>query len=502
MSQNSTLTAPSHAAGGAAPAGFAGQYIDGSWRAGTAGRDQINRDPYTGQSLGRIALASLDDLNEAYEAAARHQKAWAQRLPAERSEVFLRAMNILDQRREEIIDWLIRESGSTRLKASMEWGAVRAGMFEAATLPPRACGRIQPIDVAGKESRTYRVPLGVIGVISPWNWPMHLSNRSIAPALALGNAVVVKPSDETPVTGGLLLASIYEEAGLPKGLLNVVNGDVSVMGDAFTLHPVPKFISFTGSTRVGRRIGELAVRAPALKRVGLELGGNAPLVVLDDADIDLAVRAAVFGRFLHQGQICMSTNRIIVDAAVYDEFAAKFVAQVQTLKCGDPQQMETSVGPLINQRQLDSVLSKVAEARSEGAKQVLGGEPVGLVLPPQVFVDVDNTSRLAQSELFGPVALIIKARDEADALHMANQTDAGLSSAVFTRDEGRGLNFARQVEAGMTHINDITVGDSANIMFGGEKNSGIGRFNGDWIVAEFTREQLITVQHQPRAYPF
>jgi aldehyde dehydrogenase (NAD+) len=178
------------------------------------------------------------------------------------------------------------------------------------------------------------------------------------------------------------------------------------------------------------------------------------------------------------------------------------VAQVKTLKCGDPDQMDTNVGPLINQRQLDGVLTKLEAARRDGAKQVLGGDPVGLVLPPQVFVDVDNGSALAQSELFGPVAVIIKARDEADALRMANQTDAGLSSAVFTRDEGRGLNFALQIEAGMTHINDITVGDSANIMFGGEKNSGIGRFNGDWIVAEFTREQLITVQHKPRAYPF
>jgi len=331
---------------------------------------------------------------------------------------------------------------------------------------------------------------------------MHLSNRSIAPALALGNAVVVKPSDETPVTGGLLLARIYEEAGLPPGLLNVVNGDVADVGDAFTLHPVPKFISFTGSTRVGRHIGQLAMRASSIKRVGLELGGNAPLVVLDDADVDLAVRAAVFGRFLHPGQICMSTNRIVVDARIHDEFVDRFLAHTRTLKHGNPDLIETAVGPVINHRQLDCMLTRIEAARASGATQVLGDSPSGLVLPPQVFVDVDNDSELAQSELFGPIALIVKARDEADALRIANQTETGLSSAVFTRDEGRGLRFALQVEAGMTHINDITVGDSANIMFGGEKNSGIGRFNGDWIAAEFTREHLVTVQHTPRAYPF
>ena len=304
------------------------------------------------------------------------------------------------------------------------------------------------------------------------------------------------------MTGGLLLASLYEEAGLPPGLLNVVIGDVADIGDAFTLHPVPKFISFTGSTRVGRHIGELAMRGSRLKRVGLELGGNAPVVVLDDADLDLAVHAAVFGRYLHQGQICMSSNRIIVDASIYDAFVERFVAHVKTLKHGDPDAPDTTIGPIINQRQLDGMLGRIANACAAGARLVLGGEPQGLVLPPHVFVDVDNDSELAQSELFGPIALILEAQDEADALRMANQTDSGLSSAVFTRDEGRGLRFALQVEAGMTHVNDSSVNDSAHVMFGGEKNSGIGRFNGEWIVAEFTRDHSITVQHTARRYPF
>jgi aldehyde dehydrogenase (NAD+) len=481
---------------------FSGQYIAGEWRAGRAGTALSDRDPYTGALIAEIAQANLDDLDAAYRAAARAQPDWARRLPAERAVLFLRAATIMDARHEEIVSWLIRESGSTRIKAEMEWGAVRGGMIEAASMPGRATGQILPVDVDGKESRVYRSPLGVIGVISPWNWPMHLSHRSIAPALALGNAVVVKPADDTPVTGGLLIARIYEEAGLPAGLLNVVIGEVRQIGDPFTLHPVPKFISFTGSTAVGQHIGGLAMTGPTLKRVALELGGNAPCVVLADADLDLAVRAAVFGRFLHQGQICMSSNRIIVDAAIYDEFVERFVARASALKCGDPNDPETAIGPIINQRQLDGMKKHIAAAKVAGVQQLLGGDPDGLVLPPHVFAGVDNQSDLAQAELFGPIAPIIRAKDEADALRIANQTQFGLASAVFTRDEGRGLRFARQIEAGMTHINDISVNDFPNNMFGGEKNSGLGRFNGDWIIAEFTTDHLITVQHDPRQYPF
>lgn len=486
----------------ASRADFSGQYIAGQWRAGKSGKTLADTDPFNGDTLAKISLANEQDLNDAYHAAEQAQKAWAQTLPAQRSEVFLRAIAVMDARHEEVVSWLIRESGSTRMKAEMEWGAVRGGMLEASSMPGRAIGRIQPIDVPGKESRTYRVPVGVIGVISPWNWPMLLSNRSIAPALALGNAVVVKPADDTPITGGLLLASIYEEAGLPPGLLNIVIGDVADIGDAFTLHPVPKFISFTGSTRVGRHIGELAMRGTMIKRVGLELGGNAPLIVMDDADVQQAVRAAIFGRFLHQGQICMSTNRIIVHAAVYDEFVQKFVASAQALKYGDPNQPNTAIGPIINQRQLNGMLQRIEAARMAGTKQLLGGDAQGSVLPPHIFVDVDNMSELAQSELFGPIAVVIKARDEAHAIQMANQTDAGLSSAVFTEDEARATRIAMQLEVGMTHINDITVNDSPNIMFGGEKNSGIGRFNGDWIIAEFTRDHLITLQRNKPIYPF
>jgi aldehyde dehydrogenase (NAD+) len=481
---------------------FTGQYINGQWRNGRRGLPLEDRDPFTNKLLTTISMADQTDLDEAYKAAENAQIAWAKTSPSEKVAVFLAAVSIMDARREEIINWLIHESGSTRVKAEIEWGFVRGDILEAMTYPARVAGRILPLDIPGKESRIYRQPLGVIGVISPWNLPMHLSQRSIAPALALGNAVVVKPSEETPVTGGLLIAKIYEEAGLPAGLLNIVIGDVADIGDAFTLHPIPKFISFTGSTRVGKRIGELAVTGPTLKRVALELGGNAPFVVLEDADIDLAVRAAVFSRFMHQGQGCVCSNRIIVDAKIYDEFVGKFVKHVRTLKAGDPNDRGTAVGPIISQRHLDRMCKNIADARAAGFNLVLGGEPQGLVLPPHVFVDVDNACELAQTELFGPIAQIIKANDEDEALRFANETPYGLSSAVFTRDENRGLRFALQIEAGMTHINDSTVNDTANNMFGGEKNSGIGRFGGDWVIAEFTRDHWITIQHSPRKYPF
>ena len=359
-----------------------------------------------------------------------------------------------------------------------------------------------PLDEPGKESFAYRQPLGVIGVISPWNFPMYLSHRSIAPALALGNAVVVKPAKDTPVTGALLIAKIYEEAGLPSGLLNVVIGPVTQIGDEFTLHPVPRLISFTGSTRVGRQIGQLAMTGPSMKRVALELGGNAPLVVLGDADVEYAAHAAVVGRFLHQGQICMSTNRIIDDAKIYNEFIEQFVARAKVLKFGDPKDPSVSIGPIINQKQLKSHLDHIAGARAAGARQVVGGDPQGQVLPPHVFIDVTNQMQVAQDETFGPIAPIIKVNGDEEALRVANDTQYGLSSAVFTRDRERGMKFALGIQAGMTHINDHTVDDTPTGPFGGEKNSGLGRFGGEWILHEFTRDHWITARNERAVYPF
>lgn len=482
--------------------GFDGQYIDGAWRPGRSGQTFNDTNPYNSEKLAEIALADHSDLDAAYQAAAKAQTTWAATLPAERAQVLLRAAAIMEARREEIVDWLIRESGSTRIKAQVEWQFLYGITLEAASFPHRMAGRILPIDEPGKESRAYRRPIGVIGVISPWNFPIYLSNRSVAPALALSNAVVVKPAQDTPVTGGLLLAKIYEEAGLPPGVLNIVIGASSEIGDPFTEHPIPGLISFTGSTGVGRHVAELAAKSRFIKRVALELGGNTPCVVLDDADLDQAVRGAIFGRFLHQGQICMSTNRLIVDASVYDKFVEGFVAHARTLKYGDPSDPETVIGPVINAKQLDTMMQHIKRSRDAGARQLLGGDPEGLVLPPHVFADVTNDMPIAKSETFGPIAPMIKVHGEEQALQVANDTEYGLSSSVFTRDEARGLRFALGLQVGMTHINDSSVDDSPTGPFGGEKNSGIGRFGGEWILREFSTDHWVTVQHTRRAYPF
>lgn len=476
--------------------------LGGQWRAGRSGKISEDRDPYTDEVLVRIPLANEQDLEEAYRAAATVQPQWASTLPGERAAILRRAASIMEARREEIVTWLIRESGSTRLKANVEWGSAHALTLEAASAPYRVQGRILPSDIPGKENRVYRQPVGVVGVISPWNFPLHLSNRSVAPALAVGNAVVIKPASDTPVTGGLLLAKIFEEAGLPPGVLSVVIGPGRVIGDAFVLHAVPRVVSFTGSTPVGRRIAELVAKSSMLKKVALELGGNSPFIILDDADLDLAVNAAVFGKFIHQGQICMITNRLIVDSKIYDQFVERFTARVRNLKVGDPTSADTAIGPIINQSQFDGLMKHIAAARANGARQTVGGDPQGLVLPPHVFADVTPLMQIAQDEMFGPVVSVIKVAGEEEAIRVANDTEYGLSSAVFTRNVERGVRVALQVKAGMTHVNDQPVNDLPNCPFGGEKNSGLGRFGGDWIVEEFTTDHWVSVQHTPRQYPF
>ena len=478
------------------------QPIAGQWRTGTAQRNLDVIDPFTQQTLLSLPMASREDLDEAYRAAQQAQGDWAAMGPTARGDIMRRAVAIFDERKDEIVDWLIREAGSTRIKAEIEWGSARAITQEAASMPGRVHGRILPSDVPGRESRVYRRPLGVVGVISPWNFPLHLSARSVSPALALGNAVVIKPASDTPVTGGLLLARIFEEAGLPAGVLSVVVGAGSDIGDAFVEHPVPSFISFTGSTPVGRNIGRITAGGEHLKHVALELGGNSPFVVLADADIEAAVNAAVVGKFLHQGQICMAVNRIIVEQPALEQFTQRFVERVKSLAYGDPSKAETIVGPVINAKQLAGLKDKVRIAQEEGATLLVGAEPQGNVMPPHVFGNVTPEMEIACEEIFGPLVGIQSARDASHALELANSSEYGLSSAVFTRDLAKGLQFAQGIRAGMTHINDMPVNDEANAPFGGEKNSGLGRFNGDWAIAEFTTDQWITVQSATRSYPF
>ncbi|MGO1192896.1 MAG: aldehyde dehydrogenase family protein [Nesterenkonia sp.] len=401
---------------------------------------------------------------------------------------------MLEERREEIVDWLVRESGSTTLKANIEVSLAHGITQESASFPTRVHGTIHPSNTENREMRVYRKPVGVVGVISPWNFPLHLSQRSVAPALALGNAVVIKPASDTPVTGGLLLARVFEEAGLPEGVLSVVVGAGSEIGDEFVSHPVPRLISFTGSTPVGQNVGRVAVSGEHLKKVSLELGGNAPLVVLDDADLDAAVEQSVPGTFLHSGQICMSVNRIIVEAPVYDDFVSRFSQAAQSVPFGDPTTEGTLVGPVVNDSQLEGLKKKIAGAEAAGARAVVSGQISGRVVPPHVFADVTADMEIAREETFGPMVAILKAEDEAHALQLANDHAYGLSSAVFTQNIDRGVQLAQQVQSGMTYINEMTVQDEAHVAFGGERNSGLGRFNGAWAIDEFTTDHTIGVK--------
>lgn len=469
------------------------QFIGGEWREGRSDGVLTDTNPFDGSVVATIRQASAEDVDAAYTSAEAAQKEWGAKGPAERAAVIRRAAEILEERRGEIVDWLVAESGSTRIKADTEVSLAVAITLEAASFPSRVRGSIFDSNTPNREMRVYRKPIGVVGVISPWNFPLHLSQRSVAPALALGNAVVIKPASDTPITGGLLLGRIFEEAGLPAGVLSVVVGSGSEIGDAFVEHRVPRLISFTGSTPVGKQVGSVATSGDHLKKVALELGGNAPLVVLDDADLDAAVQAAVTGSFLHSGQICMAVNRVIVQAPVYDEFVERFTKAARSVPYGDPTAEGTLVGPVVNDSQLDGLKKKIEEARKAGARVALDGEIEGRVVPPHVFADVTPDMEIAREEIFGPLVAVLRADDEEHALELANDHEFGLSSAVFTQNIDRGLQFAQRVEAGMTFINEMTVQDEAHVAFGGERNSGLGRFNGEWAIEEFTKDHTIGV---------
>ncbi|WP_214793572.1 MULTISPECIES: aldehyde dehydrogenase family protein [unclassified Exiguobacterium] len=479
---------------------FTKMYIDGQWVEGSSDKSIDNTNPFTDETLFSIRSADESDLDKAYAVAKEAQTEWATMLPQNRRALIEKFAEVTLQHKDDIIDWLVKESGSTRIKAEGEFLASMAIIKEAATFPFRMDGLIKPSIVPNKENRVYRKPLGVIGVISPWNFPFHLAVRSIVSALSTGNTVVVKPATATPVTGGLLFASLFEEAGLPKGVLNIVVGRGSEIGDAIVEHPVPKLISFTGSTEVGKGIAEKAGRL--LKKTALELGGNNVFVVLDDADIDRAVESAVYSKFYHQGQICMSTNRILVAESIHDEFLKKFVEGVRALKFGNPNESDTQVGPLIDHDQVDRILDQIKQTVDAGATLQVGGNADGNVLEPTVVSGVTNDMPLAKNEIFGPVAVILSFKDDAEALKLSNELPYGLSGAVHGSIY-RATEFARQVETGMIHVNDQSVNDEPHLPFGGEKDSGLGRFNGEWVLEEFTTLQWVSVMHERRKYkPF
>ncbi|MET7618436.1 aldehyde dehydrogenase family protein [Streptomyces sp. NPDC005408] len=479
---------------------LAHQYIDGEWRPGSGSWDIIDFNPYDGEKLASIPVATAAEVDQAYRAAERAQETWAATNPYARRLVFERALRIIEDREQEITETIIVELGGTHLKAAFELHLAKEFLREAVQLSLRPEGRILPSPVDGKENRVYRLPVGVVGVISPFNFPFLLSIKSVAPALALGNAVVLKPHQNTPICGGSLVAKVFEEAGLPAGLLNVVITDIAEIGDALLEHPVPKAISFTGSDKVGRHVA--TVCAANFKRAILELGGNSALIVLEDADIDYAVDAAVFSRYVHQGQVCMAANRVLVDRSVEKEFTEKFVAKVKSLKVGDPSDPGTHIGPLINSTQADAVTALVDQTVEAGATALLHGGSDGNLVSPSVLTGIEADSPVLQQEIFGPVALIVPFDGEDEAVRIANDTPYGLSGAVHTADIERGVRIAQRINTGMIHINDSTVHDEPIVPFGGEKHSGSGRLNGESMIEAFTTQKWISVQHGRSQFPF
>ena len=478
-----------------------GHFIGGEWRTGGSLYD--DGDPFTGEVVARVAAGTREDAAAAVAAAAGAAPAWAQSLPAERQRIFLAAADILEARREEVVSWLARETGCTFGFGMFQMGFVPGLFRQAAALAYAPLGTVIPSDHPGTLAMGIRKPVGVVGAIAPWNAALILSARSIAAPLALGNTVVLKPSEWSPYVGGLLWGEIFTEAGLPAGVLNIVThapGEAGPIGDELVENAAVRRINFTGSTATGRRLAEAAGRQ--LKRVVLELGGYNPLVVLADADLDYAVNAAAFGAFLHQGQICMSARRIIVERPLADEFTSRLAAKTAGLKTGDPKEMDTIIGPLINEGALATVKQRVDDAVAAGARVLAGGEAVGSCFQATLVADVPADSDLARLETFGPVAAIEVVDSPEAAIDRANATSYGLSSGIITSDPDRGFALAQKLEVGIVHVNDQPVGDEPQMPFGGVKDSGFGRFGGHAVLEEFTELRWITVQSGTHPFPF
>jgi vanillin dehydrogenase len=475
--------------------------IGGDWVEAGSGRTFEILNPYTGNGMGRAAAASREDAEAAAAAAGQAFEGWSTTAPAERRALLQKAAELLTERTEEIAATVSEETGAT-----FGWGMfnvqLASGMLgDAAAQVYQVAGEVIPSDVPGLLAMGIRQPAGVVVGIAPWNAPVILATRAVATPLAFGNTVVLKASEVCPRTHGAIARALHD-AGLPAGVINLVTHqaeDAPDVVDALIAHPAVRRISFTGSTRVGRLVAENAARR--LKRVLLELGGKAPLLVLADADLDEAVAAAKFGAFMHQGQICMSTERIVVDRSIAKPFTEQLAERASALKVGDPSDPETQIGPLINQAALQRVSELVDDARSLGAEVVTGGEAEGPCYKPTVLTGVTSKMRIYGEESFGPVVGIIPVDGPDEAVRVANDTDYGLAAAVFGGHVPTALDLARRIESGICHVNGATVHDEPQMPFGGVKASGWGRFGGKAALEEFTELRWITVQQGSRPYP-
>ncbi len=485
------------------PVHEAKQFIGGAWADAADGATYEDRDPYNDEVVAIVPAGGADDARRAIDAASAALPAWAASTPAERQAIFLKAADILERRGDEVVSMLARETGATFGFGMFQMHFVPGLFRQAAAVGYQPIGQILPSDNPGTFAMGVRKPVGVVAAIAPWNAALILSARSIAAPLALGNTVVLKPSEWSPVSGGLLWGEIFAEAGLPDGVLNIVThapGQAAPIGDELVSNPAVRRINFTGSTNVGRKLAEAAGRH--LKRVVLELGGYNPVIVLADADVDYAVNATAFGAFLHQGQICMSARKVFVERAIADEFVEKLTAKANGLKAGDPKEHDTIIGPLINADALAMVKGRVDDVVAKGGRVLAGGEAVGPCYQATVITDVPADSEFAKHETFGPV-LAVEIVDSADeAIARANDTTYGLSAGIMTTDADRGMALAQRLDSGIVHINEQPVGDEPQMPFGGVKDSGWGRFGGQAVIDEFTELRWITVQSGSHPYPF
>jgi len=480
------------------PRRWTGRVFSGGWVDAPAAIQVA--EPATGEALGLAGAADYTTVAAATAVAAREQPAWAATPMGERVAVVRRAAVLLERHRPEIERWMVRETGAIADKAAQEVTAAIGQLEQAAALIAHPLGAVLPSFTPGRVSFARRVPLGVVGVICPWSLPLVLALRSIAPALALGNAVVLKSDPNTPVTGGVVVARIFEEAGLPDGVLHAFSGGADV-GQALVEDPHVRMISFTGSTAAGRKVGQAAGRT--LKRAALGLGGNCPLVVLDDADVDAAASAGAWGSFLHQGQACLAASRHIVHESIVEAYLEALVARARRLAVGNPAAEDVALGPIINQDHADRVQRIVDESVAQGAAALTGGTPDGLFFPATVLADVIPSMPAFAEEIFGPVAPVVPFSDDDEAVALANATEYGLAAAVQSGSRERAERIADRLHAGMVHVNDQTINEEPPAPFGGFGISGNGaHFGGVAGLDLWTEWQWRTAREKAAVFSF
>jgi aldehyde dehydrogenase (NAD+) len=474
-------------------------YINGQWVQPAGTFDDMN--PSDGSVWAKAQDGGTSEARSAIDAAQAAFPAWSTLMFQERAEYMLKIADIIKRRQTDYAIANQGEAGGWFGKGMFEAGYAVEVFRAAAAMCYQSVGEILPSE-HGKLSTAQRVPMGVISVISPWNMPCILTARGFAFPMAAGNTIVLKPSEDTPFCGGLFFAEVLEEAGVPPGVFNVVTSSrdrVAEMGDELVENPLIKGISFTGSTPVGRSI---AAKAGAhLKKCCVELGGKDSLIVLDDADMERATSSASFGGFMHQGQICMSVEKVLVHESIYHDFLAQLKARVAKLKMGDTGDKSNVIGPLINDRQVERVASQIEDAVAKGAKVEIGGGVSGRFVQPTILTNVDTSMKVWQDETFGPVVVVVPFSTDDEAIALNNDTEYGLSSGIITRNEARALAMSKRLETGMCHVNCSSVNDEPHVPFGGSKASGVGRHGGRWSMETFTETRWITLDRGRRPYP-